>query len=44
MTLLTVDGLEIGFRHEGTAVDADWFMGEWTSLATWATLAPSAVE
>lgn len=28
-----------GFRHEGTAVDADWFKGEWTSLETWAVLA-----
>lgn len=28
-----------GFRHEGTAVDGDWFKGEWTSLETWAVLA-----
>jgi RimJ/RimL family protein N-acetyltransferase len=27
-----------GMRHEGTAVDADWFKGEWTSLETWAIL------
>lgn len=30
----------VGFRHEGTAVDADWFKGEWTSVETWATLTP----
>lgn len=29
----------LGLRHEGTAVDADWFEGEWTSLETWAVLA-----
>jgi RimJ/RimL family protein N-acetyltransferase len=29
----------IGFRHEGTAVDADWFKGEWTTVETWALLA-----
>ena len=29
----------LGFRHEGTAVDADWFKGGWTSLETWAFLA-----
>ncbi|MFZ6993160.1 GNAT family N-acetyltransferase [Curtobacterium sp. RRHDQ66] len=28
----------LGFRHEGRAVDADWFKGEWTSLDTWAML------
>lgn len=28
-----------GFRHEGTAVEGDWFKGEWTSLETWAVLA-----
>lgn len=28
----------LGMRHEGTAVDADWFKGEWTSLETWAVL------
>jgi len=29
----------LGFRHEGTAVDADWFKGEWTTVETWALLA-----
>lgn len=29
----------LGFRHEGRAVEADWFKGEWTSLDTWALLA-----
>jgi RimJ/RimL family protein N-acetyltransferase len=28
----------VGMRHEGTAVEADWFKGEWTSLETWAIL------
>jgi RimJ/RimL family protein N-acetyltransferase len=28
----------LGLRHEGTARDADWFKGEWTSLETWAVL------
>ncbi|PJI93429.1 GNAT family N-acetyltransferase [Luteimicrobium subarcticum] len=28
----------LGFRHEGRAVDADWFKGEWSSLDTWALL------
>jgi RimJ/RimL family protein N-acetyltransferase len=28
----------VGLRHEGTAVDADWFKREWTSLETWAVL------
>ncbi len=28
-----------GFRHEGTAVEADWFKGEWTTVETWALLA-----
>lgn len=28
----------LGFRHEGRAVDADWFKDEWTSLDTWAVL------
>ncbi|MEO8527610.1 MAG: GNAT family protein [Pseudolysinimonas sp.] len=28
-----------GFRHEGAAVEADWFKGEWTTLETWAILA-----
>lgn len=28
----------LGFRHEGRAVDADWFKGEWTSIDTWALL------
>jgi len=29
----------LGLRHEGTARDADWFKGEWTSVETWAVLA-----
>jgi RimJ/RimL family protein N-acetyltransferase len=29
----------LGFRHEGTAVDADFFKGEWTDLMTFAVLA-----
>jgi RimJ/RimL family protein N-acetyltransferase len=29
----------LGFRHEGRAVDADWFKDEWTSVDTWALLA-----
>ena len=29
----------LGFRHEGTAVEADWFKGEWTTVETWALLA-----
>lgn len=29
----------LGFRHEGRAVEADWFKGEWTTLDTWAILA-----
>lgn len=28
----------LGFRHEGRAVDADWFKGQWTSVDTWAML------
>lgn len=28
----------LGLRHEGTAFEADWFKGEWTSLETWAVL------
>ena len=28
----------LGFRHEGTAVEADWFKGEWTTVETWAAL------
>ncbi|WP_439692659.1 acetyltransferase [Curtobacterium sp. SP.BCo] len=28
----------LGFRHEGRAVDADWFKDEWTTLDTWAVL------
>jgi RimJ/RimL family protein N-acetyltransferase len=28
----------IGLRHEGTAREADWFKGEWTSVETWAVL------
>jgi RimJ/RimL family protein N-acetyltransferase len=28
----------LGFRHEGRAVEADWFKGEWSSLDTWALL------
>lgn len=28
----------LGLRHEGCAVDADWFKGEWTSIDTWAML------
>lgn len=29
----------LGLRHEGTAREADWFKGEWTTLETWAVLA-----
>ena len=29
----------LGLRHEGTAREADWFKGEWTSVETWAVLA-----
>jgi RimJ/RimL family protein N-acetyltransferase len=29
----------LGFRHEGTAKEADWFKGEWTDLMTFAVLA-----
>lgn len=29
----------LGFRHEGRAVEADWFKGEWTTLDSWAILA-----
>lgn len=28
----------LGFRHEGRAVEADWFKGEWTTVDTWAVL------
>lgn len=28
----------LGFRHEGCAVQADWFKGEWSSLDSWALL------
>jgi RimJ/RimL family protein N-acetyltransferase len=28
----------LGFRHEGRAVDADWFKGHWASVDTWAFL------
>jgi RimJ/RimL family protein N-acetyltransferase len=28
----------VGFRHEGRAVDADWFKGEWTTVDSWAIL------
>ena len=28
----------VGFRHEGRAVEADWFKGEWTTLDSWAIL------
>jgi RimJ/RimL family protein N-acetyltransferase len=28
----------LGLRHEGTARDADWFKGEWTTVETWAVL------
>ena len=29
----------LGFRHEGTAVEADWFGDEWTTVRTYAQLA-----
>ncbi len=29
----------VGFRHEGRALEADWFKGEWTSVDSWAILA-----
>ena len=29
----------LGFRHEGTAVEADWFGDEWTTVRTFAQLA-----
>jgi RimJ/RimL family protein N-acetyltransferase len=28
----------VGFRHEGRAIQADWFKGEWTTLDSWAIL------
>jgi RimJ/RimL family protein N-acetyltransferase len=28
----------LGLRLEGTARDADWFKGEWTTVETWAVL------
>ena len=28
----------LAFRHEGCAVQADWFKGEWSSLDSWALL------
>ncbi|WP_413602126.1 GNAT family N-acetyltransferase [Curtobacterium sp. Curtsp57] len=28
----------LGLRHEGRAVDADWFKDEWMSIDTWAML------
>jgi len=28
----------LGFRHEATLVDADWFKGEWTTLCVYAML------
>ncbi len=28
----------LGFRHEATFVDADWFKGEWTTLCVYAML------
>ncbi|GIT81267.1 N-acetyltransferase [Leifsonia sp. LS1] len=28
----------LGFRHEGRAVEADWFKDEWTSVDRWALL------
>lgn len=28
----------VGFRHEGRAVAADWFKGEWTTVDSWAKL------
>ena len=28
----------VGFRHEGRAVEADWFKGEWTTVDNWAIL------
>jgi RimJ/RimL family protein N-acetyltransferase len=28
----------LGLRQEGTARDADWFKGEWTTVETWAVL------
>lgn len=29
----------VGFTHEGTAREADWFKEEWTTVETWAVLA-----
>ncbi len=28
----------VGFRHEGRAVEADWFKEEWTTVDSWAVL------
>jgi RimJ/RimL family protein N-acetyltransferase len=28
----------VGFRHEGTLEQADWFKGEWTTVELWAML------
>jgi RimJ/RimL family protein N-acetyltransferase len=30
----------VGFRHEGTLVEADWLKGEWTTVEQWAMLEP----
>jgi RimJ/RimL family protein N-acetyltransferase len=30
----------VGFRHEGTLVEADWLGGEWTTVELWAMLQP----
>lgn len=29
----------VGLRHEGRALEADWFRGEWTTVDAWAVLA-----
>lgn len=29
----------LGLRHEGSAVEGDWFKGEWTTLVRFALLA-----
>jgi RimJ/RimL family protein N-acetyltransferase len=30
----------VGFRHEGTLLEADWLKGEWTTVELWAMLRP----
>jgi RimJ/RimL family protein N-acetyltransferase len=34
----------VGFRHEGTLVEADWLKGEWTTVELWAMLRPPTLS